>query len=236
MRNPTGHPARFSDSIIDHFKTLLVADERVHDPFAGTGEQLGRLADEIGFRFTGTEIEQSFIVDPRVRLGDSTKRASYPRTRGWTGCTSPVYPNGNADYFASSSDEKKPWKRNTYRHAIAKRSGGAITELADNNMARFGYRGTKPMGQSTKRIAYWDLARRCVPYWSSAAWFVLNVSDFQSGDYTEPLVGQWVTLMEENGWAIERFDTVVTPRYRNGSDESRDQRVEAEAVILFRRG
>ena len=34
----------------------------VHDPFAGTGERLGRLCDRLGLPFTGREIEPEFLV------------------------------------------------------------------------------------------------------------------------------------------------------------------------------
>lgn len=234
--NPTGHPARFSESIVAYLKTQLKSGTRVHDPFAGTGEFLGKLADEIGFTFTGTEIEQSFIVDKRVKVGDSTRAATYPKP-GWIGCTSMVYPNGVADYFASSDKEKKPWQRNTYRHAIAKLTKGQQTELKPNNMARYGYRSTLRGGRSKKRQAYWDLAERCVAHWDSASQFVLNTSDFlysyAGEDVIEPVTEDWVRLMERHGWKVATTEFIVTPRFQNASDASRDQRMDSEAVLGF---
>lgn len=73
------HPARFSPEIIEIIGHYMGLSQHVHDPFAGTGERLGALCDEYGVTFTGTEIECSFIVDPRVRCGDSTNTSSYPR-------------------------------------------------------------------------------------------------------------------------------------------------------------
>lgn len=240
--NPSGHPARFSASIIDCLKTKLQPGDWVHDPFAGTGEFLGELADEIGFIFSGTEIEPSLIVDHRVDVGDSIDPRTYPRVHGWIGCTSPVYPNGVADYFASSEKEAKPWQRNTYRHAVAKRTGGQQTWLMPNNMGQFGYRGTQRgesddgLGRSLRRQAYWDLARRCVVNWREAQWFYLNVSDFvYNDDQIEPVTADWIKLMEANEWSMFDIEYVETPRYLNASDGSRDNRMDAEAVVTFRR-
>jgi hypothetical protein len=144
-----------------------------------------------------------------------------------------VYPNGNADYFASSDKEAKAWKRNTYRHALVRLTEGEHTELDQRNMARFGYRGTKFNGTSKARKAYWELARKSVAQWGTAERFILNVSDFMSGDVVEPFTNQWIELMREFGWKVSKSYRVKTPRYRNGSDESRDQRVPYEYVIVF---
>lgn len=103
------HPARWSPQIIDVLRTELAGAPWVHDPFAGTGERLGALCDEIGVEFSGTELEEAFIVDPRVVPGDSRDNRTYPRLPwpaiGWGPywiVTSPVYPNGMADHFVSS--------------------------------------------------------------------------------------------------------------------------------------
>lgn len=237
--NPSGHPARYSESIVAYLKTQLDADMHVHDPFAGTGEFLGALADEIGFEFSGTEIEQCFIRDKRVKVGDSTKQKTYPKKMGWVGVTSPVYPNGVADNFASSENEVKPWKRNTYRHAVVAATGGQQTELLPNDMGAFGYRGTSRDGRSLKRQAYWDLACSCMFHWDTARMFILNVSDFvysKGGeDYIEPVTQDWVDLMGDYGWKMHAAEFIVTPRYGNASDDSRDQRMDSEAVVTFTR-
>lgn len=109
------HPARYSESIIEAFRKLLSPGEYVHDPFAGTGERMGALADELDLEFTGCEIEAEFIVDERVHCGDSREPNNYPlhfieiQTLAdsepdvirlpFTIVTSPVYPNGIADNF-----------------------------------------------------------------------------------------------------------------------------------------
>lgn len=109
-KKPT-HPARYSAALLDHLRPILADAPHVHDPFAGTGERLGALCDELGVTYTGTELEAPFIVDPRVRQGDSRSWRTYPCARPCAGrcpvartgpywiVTSPVYANGMADNF-----------------------------------------------------------------------------------------------------------------------------------------
>lgn len=72
------HPAPYSMEIIAVFAKMLPAGTRIHDPFAGGGERLGALADQLGCTFTGTDIEAPFISDPRVRHGNACVVSDYP--------------------------------------------------------------------------------------------------------------------------------------------------------------
>lgn len=232
-RNITGHPARYSPAIVERIARYVPFGALVHDPFAGTGERLGRMVDALALAegkpfctFSGTEIEPCFIVDKRVLVGDATDPNSYPKVPGLVIVTSPVYPNGVADHFFAQVTK---WKRNTYRQAVAALEG-QDRELSPNSMARYGYRGTT--AKSKKRSAYWDLARAAVVNWVDAEMVILNVSDFMVGKDTEPVVEPWMMLLEQNGWKITHVDQVVTPRYKNGSDKSRDERIDSEAVIV----
>jgi|JI10StandDraft_1071094.scaffolds.fasta_scaffold08724_9 hypothetical protein len=232
-RNITGHPARFSPSIINCISGYIPFGAQVHDPFAGTGERLGRMVDALALAednpfctFSGTEIEPCFIVDKRVVFGDATDPGSYPKGAGLVIVTSPVYPNGVADHFFAQITK---WKRNTYRQAVAALEG-RDRELVPTNMGRYGYRGTSQ--KSKKRTAYWSLARTAVANWAHAEMVILNVSDFMVGKDIEPLVEPWGLLLEENGWKITRVEQVATPRYKNGSDKSRNERIDTEAVIV----
>lgn len=209
----------------------------MHDPYGGTGERLGAMADSLGLTFSGTEIEQSFIVDPRVVHGDATDPTTYPTrsTHGrWWICTSPTYANGVADDFKASDSSK----RKTYRQAIATIEG-ADRKLHPNNMGRYGYRGTKRDGRSSKRIAFWDIAASSVVNWDGAERVLLNVSDFVVGtdddgnDIIEPFVEDWLMLLERYDWYPVSSTPITTPRYKNGSDESRDKRVLNEMVICL---
>lgn len=102
---PNYHPARYSAELISAFAVELFDCPHAHDPFAGTGERLGSLCDEMGVTFSGTELEGVFIRDPRVWPGDSRDPWTYPRCRDiepyWV-VTSPVYANGMADNFKPS--------------------------------------------------------------------------------------------------------------------------------------
>lgn len=197
---------------------------RVHDPFAGTGERLGRLADNRGWIFTGIEIEAPFMVDRRVRQGDSTYPSTYP-TEPFKIMTSPVYPNGIADDFHAQDAST----RRTYRSAVAKILGHD-RPLHTNNQGRYGYRG----GQlnSDARTMYWHLAKLVVACWEESACdeIFLNVSDFTVGkNRVVPVVAPWAALIEAHGFSILKAYPVQTRRWRNGAN--RDARVANEVIL-----
>lgn len=227
------HPARFSKIIVEMMQIMVLPGIHLHDPFAGTGERLGALADKLGCTFSGTEIEASLIIDRRVVRGDATDPETYPDGRYWI-VTSPVYANGVSDHFRASDRSK----RKTYRQAVATLEG-ADRPLHVNNMGRYGYRGTKRDGVSGKRFAYWDIARRSVANWKGAERVILNVSDFISGtdddgeDVIEPHVEDWLALMESEGWMPLSVTPVATPRMRHGSDGSRERRMPNEIIAVL---
>lgn len=228
MKRVSPHPAPFSAEVLDAMRAILAAGhddgkiKRVHDPLAGEGVRLGALCDEIGLTFSGTEIEAPFIIDPRVKHGDSTKRGTYPRGP-FVIATSPVYPNGMADDFhAQDSSERR-----TYRSARAA-IVGKDERLHQNNQARWGYRGT-PL-HSNARAMYWRLADKLVDCWGRSSMALVNVSDFYSGNRREAVVDGWVRTLHAHGFTISHVHEVETKRYRNGA--GRANRVEAEALII----
>lgn len=223
------HPARYSPEIIDSFTDVLPRrlrpDDQIHDPFAGTGERLGALADDLGFRFSGTEIEPEFIVDERVRVGDATDPMTTPLGRFWI-VTSPVYPNGIADHWHARDGSR----RRTYRSALASILGHD-RPLAENNMGRWGYRHAKSVS-NTARMMYWSLATRAVQAWrtGAAVGIVLNVSDFVAAGKVVSVVDPWRDLITSNGFdVVEQLD-IETRRWRDGANQ--DTRVDAETIII----
>ncbi len=216
------HPARFSPQIIATVTGLIPTGARVHDPFAGTGERLGRLADDLGVTFTGTEIEPSFIVSPRVNVGDSTDPETYPPSP-FVVVTSPVYPNGMADHFAATDGSH----RNTYRAAVASNEG-VDRPLHPKNMGCYGYRGTGPT--STKRAMYWRLAEAVVACWGGANLAIVNTSDFMARGKIEAVTEPWKRLLKRCGWQIEDVHRVKTAR--NGYGANGDVRVNHEDIIV----
>lgn len=218
------HPAMWSAEILVELAKMIPAGTRVHDPFAGTGERLGAVADANGWRFSGTEIEPAFIVDPRVAVGDATVRSTYPR-RPFVVATSPVYPNGIADDFNAQDGST----RRTYRSALSKWAG-RDTRLQPNNMGAYGYRG-QPF-HSINRAMYWRLASESIACWRRADAVYLNVSDFMQRGVREPVVSQWIATMQINGWRLAgRPKEIQTRRWRNGSNRS--ARVETEYLLHF---
>lgn len=215
------HPAPYSPEVLDKLARLVPVGTRVHDPFAGEGLRLGKRADEIGWTFTGTEIEAPFIEDDRVRVGNALDPATYPTGR-YCIVTSPVYPNGIADNFNAQDGSR----RRTYRAALAKLTG-MDRELHPDNQGRWGYRGTSIA--STRRAVYWNLATRAVACWSGADAVFLNVSDFTAKDRTEPVVDGWAGVLRSNGWRIVKAHPVKTRRWRDGANS--DKRVDGEVVL-----
>lgn len=203
---------------------LIPPGARVHDPFAGGGERLGKLADERGWVFTGTELEAPFINDPRVAHGNALDPDLYP-ANGYVVVTSPVYPNGIADHFHARDSST----RRTYRSALAKLTG-RDRPLDPDNMGRWGYRGT-PLHSPARRM-YWHLASQAAANWGGAVALYVNVSDFKAGDRTEPVVDGWVRLLEGHGWRLVAAHPVVTRRWRHGAN--REARVDGEVVLHLR--
>jgi hypothetical protein len=217
------HPARFSKELLPVLGRAL-ADWRlpVHDPFGGTGERLGRLCDELGLEFTGTELEPEWIVDTRVRQGDSTDAGAYP-TGEYVIATSPTYPNGMADHFKARDDSH----RNTYRQALQRTRGGIDRELHPNNTGRYNNR----RGQRIE-ARYWQLCRAAVAHWPGHV--VVNVKNFHyQNDKLYLLVAKWTALLEEHGYTVRERVDVPCPGNRYGANR---QRVETEAVLVCEGG
>lgn len=215
------HPARFSPAIVDALDVLLPAYAHVHDPFAGTGERLGELCDRTRRTFSGTEIEECFIVDPRVKPGNSADPRTYPIPY-YSIATSPVYPNGVADGFKPADLSR----RFTYRKAKMEATGDPDACLDPANMGRHSYRS----GRAAK-YRYWEIATACAAQWRFADCVVLNVSDFIMAGRVVPLVESWRLMLMSLGWCWDEAIQVPTPRIGYGAN--RDVRVDTESIIRF---
>lgn len=219
MPEPTAdkHPAPFTESIIERLEDLIpryVPDDRIiHDPFGGEGVRLGRLCDNLGYTFSGTDLENWLGGDPRVVEGDATYAWSYP-TVPYAIITSPTYNNGCNDHFEPKDDSK----RLTYRV----RAGH---ELHPNNTGRWSGRGSKK-GEAE----YWRLTRRVVTNWPDIA--LVNVKDsvrstWEGGIY--PLVRLWTELLEEFGYDVSS-EEVACPGWRFGSNSQ--ERLDTEFILV----
>lgn len=250
-RNATGHPARYSESIVQLLAEIVVAEypewlgrPTIVDPCAGTGEALRdfqRLCVELdvggfrtGFEVHGIEIEPVWIVDDIVRQGDATDISCYPDSPvgRLIVMTSVVYPNGVADNFIPQDDST----RFTYISKAIKRLDDPTFRFHPNNQSNFGYRGTKRHGKSKRREAYWRLADEMVTVWAKVAELaLLNCSDFKhSNGEIEPVVADWRSLLAAHGFTDQMEIPVATPRMKNGANA--DQRVATEVIVKARRG
>jgi hypothetical protein len=215
---PDTHPAKWSNDILAVIAPILRDWQLpVHDPFAGTGDRLAKLCDQLGVEFTGTEIEPEFARDQRVRSGDSTEPDTYPQAP-YCVVTSPAYPNGMSDHFKAGDHSR----RHTYRQALAQILGHD-RPLHQNNMGRYGVRyGDKQLAQ------HYELARRCVQWWPDRV--IVNVSDFITAGEVCPVVKAWTEMLEAHRYEITRTIEVPTPRQRHGANS--ELRVDHETVLV----
>ena len=75
---------RFFCRFLRHDRLEQIDDQRFH----------GLLIAGDEFDYGGTEIEESFIVNPNIRQGNATDPKTYP-VKPWIACTSPAYPPGS---------------------------------------------------------------------------------------------------------------------------------------------
>jgi hypothetical protein len=105
----SAHPAKFSSPIVAVMREILLNNYPdwfgrpvLFDPFAGDGSALHALCTDLGWLYSGCEIEASFINAPGIRHGDACDPSMYPpvthpnetATSGWIVATSPPYGNG----------------------------------------------------------------------------------------------------------------------------------------------
>ncbi len=210
------HPARWSPEVLDAIAPILLKwGWPVHDPFAGTGERLGALCDRLGLLFTGTELEAPFIIDPRVRPGNSRLEDPYPEGR-FCVCTSVVFPNGMTDHFNAQDGSR----RKTYRKALSS-IVGEDTPLHPDNMGRHGPRQGK-LGEQR----HWAIAEDAVKWWPSRV--IVNIKDCILDKEIYPAVGMWHELLERHGYVCT-FHEVKTPGMRYGANGN--ARVDFDMVI-----
>lgn len=211
------HPAPFTPSIIEELRHLIAANvpagHIVHDPFGGEGVRLGALCNDLGYCFTGTDLEEWPDSDPRVAIGDSCLRSSYPEAPHAV-VTSPTYNNGVNDHFLPTENTRRR-RRLTYRVALGR-------ALHPNNTGRYSGRSSKK-GEAN----YWRLTRDIVRHWPDIA--IVNVKDSVRAGEMYPLTKMWVTLLTEHGYTIEQHD-VACPGFRWGAN--RDLRADTEAILV----
>lgn len=205
---PPLHPAEFSPEIIDVLKELLhvYCVDHVHDPFAGRGVRLGKLCDEMGITFTGTDIERYKEADPRVQLGDSTKWHTYPWGE-YTIVTSPVYFNRiSTDYVNGPTAKTKTNGRRAYGISL----GRALDRA---NLAR--------------------LARHADEFYAAHAKVAANWKGRAIVNVDLPMANAWLYTLHTVGYGHIQTFKVDTRRYRGPANS--DKRPECEIVLVATR-
>jgi hypothetical protein len=220
------HKATYSKQLLPHMHRLLAEwGLWVHDPFGGLGIELGRLCDQLGLPFTGTEIEEGWASrgDPRVRLGDATDPSTYP-TGEFVVMTSPTYGNRCNDDFVWRPGNKHTY--NTYRHWLSE-TVGHDQPLQKNNSGKYGIRRT-----SQSEADYWRINRAAVTLWPERV--IVNAKDFEyDNGKVYPLVKEWTALLEKSGYTVRPPIEEYCPGNRYG--ENRDRRVDTEALLVCER-
>lgn len=213
------NPARFSDAIIEQLRLLIPKyvpkGMLVFDPFAGDGCKLSALCRDLHREFQGNDLEDWEGRHARVRIADSTRKASYPR-REYAIVTSPTYNNGVNDGFTRGDGTRGI----TYTFA-------AGHQLHPNNTGRWSGRSS-----DNAERRYWELHEQAVAFWTCQT-AIVNVKDSVRKHQTYPLVNLWTGLLAWSGFQVVQDVQVDTPGNRYGSN--RDARIDFEVILVAQR-
>ena len=220
----TPHPAKFSPYLLVPLLEMLedaadgiagadharYADLELLDPFAGVGT-IHDLADQIGIRSTGVELEKEWADQhPRTYVGDAT-RLPFPRHSFDIVATSPPYGNRMADSY----DGRDGSRRHTYRidlgRPLTPDSAAGLqwgndyrsTMAAAWNEA---YRVLRPGGRLVLNIADHVRSgqRQFVPEWHSSALEVIGFEFLELVDVPRPS-GSFANAQRVGGERLYHF-------------------------------
>mgnify|MGYP001230983193 CR=1 FL=1 len=210
------HPAKFSDVILDEIEMMLKKREfegRILDPFAGTGK-IHRLSSLEGVETVGLEIEPEWAeMHPGTVVGDALCPPFEPRSFEAI-VTSPVYGSRMSDHHNARDNSA----RNTYKHCLGR-------DLHPNNSGQLHF------GEQYKEfhLKAWGAL---LPLIDVGGIFILNVSNFiKKGEEVDVVGWHRAAVSGLVGSLPLEVRTVVTPRYRRGSNSS--LRVPSEVVLLW---
>jgi DNA modification methylase len=206
------HPAKYTDSLLPVFASLMVGYETVIDPFAGTGK-IFKLLDYLpNLKITAVEIEPEWAtLDKRMICGDALG-LPFADNSFQVCCTSPSYGNRMSDKLLQDG-----YKRITYANALGR-------NLSENNS------GSLRWGRDYKEfhtLAWIEVRRVLRPYGS----LILNIKN-HIRNKEEQLVTEWHTdALCKLGFSVVQHDLVSTPSMRFG--QNGNARISHESVIKF---
>lgn len=214
-----GHPAKFSDPILERIRSIVTGNYAMHgdtalDPMAGTGKVAAAIPE---LAWTCQDIEDWDDKVWPVELGDATDM-KYDDESFWWVVTSPTYGNRMAD----SHDPKDDSRRISYKFNLGR-------PLQPNNTGDAYFPSQK---YNRLHVEAWREVYRVL---KPGGIFILNVKDFiRDGERVR--VNDWHRAVCVGlGFKLLEFHEVPVKSLRLGSDESRDKRVESEMVWVFRK-
>jgi SAM-dependent methyltransferase len=210
-----GHPAKFSDPIIEKIESILGTYlnemDEVLDPMAGTGKIAAALRDYI---WSCIDIEDWDDKVFPVELGDATDMPYFTNGMFNAVVTSPTYGNRMADHH----EAKDGSRRITYTHNLGR-------PLQPNNTgdARF----PSPKYNTLHQAAWREVYRVLKP----GGLFVLNVKDFIRGGERIKVTSWHRAVCVGIGFKLLEFHGVPCPGMKFG--ENHEARVDEEMVFVF---
>lgn len=233
----TLHPAKYSEAILTHLKSIVYEYWRNHtreydiiqilDPFAGTG-RIHELATPSMYETFGVEIEKPWAdLHPQTWHGDATFMHWLATGRFDMIVTSPTYGNRFSDKHTPSDKEAKKWIRRSYSYDIRAMTGDPNYNLHSNNT------GALRFSSRTYEILHEKSYDECLRVLTHDGWFVLNVSDFIKDHKVQPVAAWHRDLLIDRGLRVIREIDVETPRMRMGRNEK--ARVAYEKIYVMGR-
>ncbi len=233
------HEAQFSTQLLDPIVEALLefvdpavfvdSDARLLDPFGGVGHKLAHIAERLGMRPLGFEIEPGYFeagaTHPCIVLGDSTSLPLADCSVS-AAVTSPVYPNGMADNFRSRDFDQSV--RHTYVHNLRAFLGEGY-ELQANNTAGVGHprASKKALARMYEihRQVWAEVHRVLIP----GGVFVVNTKDTPKILFTDDTTAQ----LREAGFEIAAQRIIGTPGHNHG--ENHENKKTYEVITIARK-
>lgn len=251
--DPTPHPARFSDAILDTIAPFLQPGWRVVDPFAGVG-RIHELGERVGCQTVGVELEREWAWQhPQTIVGDARELVKIVGEKSADAVvTSCCYGNRMADH----QDAKERCKVCAGTGVVPGSDRLFGGNAPDESCKKCGGKGHRDY----KRITYKHYLGRDLTSGNSGAmqwgdeyralhrsvWvqvlrvlkpnpesrFILNISNHvRKGKVARVAEWHMNVIMGELGFQLEAMEAVPTQRMRFGAN--RDARVENEWVLVF---
>lgn len=204
------HPAKFTDTVLDHIKLVLEDNWKVLDPFAGTGK-----IKQIFPSAICVEIEPEWASMAKGIRGDALNLPFADETFDAI-ATSPVYGNRMSDHNRMIIDKSI---RHTYRHSLDH-------DLHPHNS------GTLQWGKNYREfheVAWLECERVLKP----GGFLILNVKDhIRKGELQE--VTLWhKSVLVRKGLYLKQHYKVKTPSMRFGTNSH--LRLDHEHVMVFQK-